>query len=243
MHEEFKKKRIELNKSLEEISEHTKIKKCCLKAIEDGNFEELPVEVYARSYIKTYAQYLKIDPTEILKEYDKFLEKKQTSQKPEVVSVREIPIKEEKKNKKVPKGVSTALIIGAALLLIIILLNIEKKEYTPPSLNLQKQVTLEDAKKESKDEQINKKNENMLEQKTLKIEATDKVWMRITIDEKEKKEFFLNPGQSLELKATKSFKLHIGNAGGVKIVFDNKEFEKLGETGQVVYLNLPQDRN
>ncbi|MGB9892643.1 DUF4115 domain-containing protein, partial [Thermodesulfovibrio yellowstonii] len=62
-------------------------------------------------------------------------------------------------------------------------------------------------------------------------------------DDKEKKEFLLNPGQKIELQADKSFKLHIGNAGGVKILFNDKDLGKLGETGQVVYLNLPQDKN
>ncbi|HHW19520.1 DUF4115 domain-containing protein, partial [Thermodesulfovibrio thiophilus] len=94
------------------------------------------------------------------------------------------------------------------------------------------------AKLEEKAEQ---KQETVSQQQLLKIEATDKVWMRITIDDKEKKEFLLNPGQTVELQANKSFKLHIGNAGGVKVLFNNKELDRLGETGQVVYLDLPQE--
>lgn len=247
MHDELRNKRIELGKTLEEISEETKIKKCCLRAIEEGNFDELPAEVYARAYIKTYAQYLNIDPSAILKEYDAFKERgKKSSQKVEIVQINEKSKKSENLYiKHLPRWSTTALIIISVLIIVIFLIKIEKKDeiIPPPPLPNQKETIVENTKNEEKIASVEQKEEILSEQNTLKIEATDKVWMRITIDDKEKREFLLNPGQTLELKADKSFRLHIGNAGGVRIVFNNKEYDKLGEIGQVVFLNLPRDKN
>ncbi|MEN2985678.1 MAG: helix-turn-helix domain-containing protein, partial [Thermodesulfovibrionaceae bacterium] len=75
MSDEFKKRRLELGKTIEEISNETKIKKSYLLAIEESKFDELPIEVYSKSYIKTYAQLLGIDPQKKLAEYDNYLRK------------------------------------------------------------------------------------------------------------------------------------------------------------------------
>jgi len=43
MFDELKKRRIELGKTIEEIAEITKIKKSCIQNIEEGNFDQLPM--------------------------------------------------------------------------------------------------------------------------------------------------------------------------------------------------------
>ena len=53
------KARKEANLSIDEISEKTKIRPHIIKAIEEGNFSSLE-PVYARSFIKTYATFLKV---------------------------------------------------------------------------------------------------------------------------------------------------------------------------------------
>jgi hypothetical protein len=49
----------------------------------------------------------------------------------------------------------------------------------------------------------------------------------------------MQPGETLQLQAKKSFSLKIGNAAGVRIVFDGKDIGKLGEKGSVITLDLP----
>uniref|UniRef100_A0A7C4AJQ4 Helix-turn-helix domain-containing protein n=1 Tax=Thermodesulfovibrio aggregans TaxID=86166 RepID=A0A7C4AJQ4_9BACT len=231
MYEELKKKRFELGKSIDEISAQTRIKKSYLQAIEEGRFDDLPLEVYTRSYIKIYAETLGIDPGIVLKDYEEYLRaKKQTPQRIEPVKVEQTS---ERKRWSLLAG-----IIFVVTIIIIFLFWIEKDEKIPPPPT--QPAVSETAPIEEKTEQ---KPENPLQEQKLQIEATDKVWMRVTIDDKEKREFLLDPGQKIELRANKSFKLHIGNAGGVKISFNGEELGKLGETGQVVYLDLPQDKN
>ncbi|MEN2994634.1 MAG: RodZ domain-containing protein [Thermodesulfovibrio sp.] len=239
MYEELKKRRLELNKTIEEIAEKTKIKKQYLELIEEGKFDELPIEVYTKAYIKTYAEILGIDPSPIIKDYEEYLKNKKQS-----LQLIELTTKLEHKkdfskylHKKLPSWSITAVIILCVILLVVFLIHSEKNKYEIPQTVTQK--VLENANIQEKVEQ----RETFTNQQNLKIEAIDKVWMRIIIDDKEKKEFLLNPGQKIELQADKFFRIHIGNAGGVKIIFNEKDLGKLGEIGQVVYLKLPEDKN
>jgi len=55
--------------SLEEISQHTKLKITTLKAIEDANFDVLPGGIYNISYIRQYAREIGADEADLVKIY------------------------------------------------------------------------------------------------------------------------------------------------------------------------------
>jgi cytoskeletal protein RodZ len=74
----------------------------------------------------------------------------------------------------------------------------------------------------------------------LSVSATDTVWLHLTIDGDEKKEITLNAGDTAFYEAYRSINLVVGNAAGVKLKFNGKPLENLGEKGQVVRLNLPR---
>lgn len=57
--------------SLEEIQEKTRIQKSFLIAIENGDFHKLPSPFYVRTYLRSYANCVKIEPHHILRQYRK----------------------------------------------------------------------------------------------------------------------------------------------------------------------------
>lgn len=69
--EKLKKVREECGISLSEISKVTKIRKIYLEKIENGNFDELPADVYVKGFLKNYADYINLDAGEVLKQYEK----------------------------------------------------------------------------------------------------------------------------------------------------------------------------
>lgn len=75
---------------------------------------------------------------------------------------------------------------------------------------------------------------------TLELIAEDTTWILVNIDETLIKEILLNQGERIKLNAKKTFSLRIGNAGGLKLIFDGREMERLGEKGKVVTITLPQ---
>lgn len=69
---------------------------------------------------------------------------------------------------------------------------------------------------------------------TLTIMADARSWLRIWVDDKPSRDFMLNPGQSATLSADNGFTITFGNAGGVRLTFNEEELPAAGRSGQVV---------
>ena len=52
-------------------------------------------------------------------------------------------------------------------------------------------------------------------------------------------EYYLNPGDQVELEATLGYNLFIGNAGGIRLLLNSEPIEVPGKSGQVVNLKIP----
>lgn len=57
------------NLSLEDIEKGTNIRKLYIKAIEDGDYNKLPGEVFLKGFIKTYGKFLGLDGKELIEQY------------------------------------------------------------------------------------------------------------------------------------------------------------------------------
>lgn len=55
---------------LEEVALNTRINIGYLRALEDGNFDALPAEVYVIGFLKSYAEFMGIDPKELIERYE-----------------------------------------------------------------------------------------------------------------------------------------------------------------------------
>lgn len=69
----LKENRIKKNLTIHEISVVTKINSRIIKAIEEGNLEELPSKSFLRGFVRSYASYLKIDVDKILRTFQEEL--------------------------------------------------------------------------------------------------------------------------------------------------------------------------
>lgn len=252
----LKKKREELGYNLKEIAKTLKIRSDYLKAIEEGTFEKLPVEVYTKGYIREYAKFLKTDPEAVIKAYiEKISPPVPVIEKqPDTTAPAENIVKEEK---TAPRYSATAITLSAvavaALLIALSLLFFapeepktplpEKTAPTPPALQpgspVQEKENTEKAKTEVA---ANPQKEKTAKGHSLEILASDKTWILVTIDNTETKEMLLNKGESAKLSAKDGFSLKIGNAGGIKLIVDGKDMGVPGENGKVITLNLPSDK-
>jgi cytoskeleton protein RodZ len=103
-----------------------------------------------------------------------------------------------------------------------------------PTVEMKKQIPLSRTYNEEKNNPEGEKYAHI-----LKLLASDTTWISVTSDGTNKKEVLLKPGESITFQANNGFSLKIGNAGGVKVIFDGKEMENIGGKGQVVKFNLP----
>jgi cytoskeletal protein RodZ len=213
----LRKRREELGKDLREIAQISKIRYDYLKAIEDEAFEKLPLEVYVKGYIREYAKILNIDPDAVITTYIQ-----QTS--PPQAEKKETPAEDttQRKHLKIRYVLLPLLLI---IPVVFFLFSSNPKKSIIPS-----------RPPETKEENLSKtKTTNHV----LEVFATDTTWLLVTIDGTQKKEILLKPGESAKWQADQNFSLKIGNAGGIKLVFDGKNLGPLGKKGQVIRLNLP----
>lgn len=73
----------------------------------------------------------------------------------------------------------------------------------------------------------------------LEINAVEETWLKIIVDRQDPKEYLLNPGDRMELKASSGFNLLIGNATGIYLKLNHQPIAIDGKHGQVVTRKLP----
>ena len=68
--ERLRRRREELGLSLDDVQARTKIRKKYLRALEEGQWEVMPGEVYLKGFLRAYAECVGLDARAILKEYE-----------------------------------------------------------------------------------------------------------------------------------------------------------------------------
>ncbi|HSB32914.1 MAG TPA: helix-turn-helix domain-containing protein, partial [Nitrospirota bacterium] len=60
---------------LRDAAQQTRISLQYLRALEEENFEKLPGDVFVRGFLKNYARFLRLDETEVMKQYAEMVQK------------------------------------------------------------------------------------------------------------------------------------------------------------------------
>ncbi len=122
----MKAKRESLGMTLKDVFALTRISVVNLEAIENGDFHALPISIYAKNFIKIYAQVLDLDSKPILDSYEAYWKSPQADQTgtPEQVPTQEqktVPEREEQKKEEepVPKKSSPYKRISIAVICLI----------------------------------------------------------------------------------------------------------------------------
>jgi len=71
------------------------------------------------------------------------------------------------------------------------------------------------------------------------IEADNKTWVKVVIDDRETRSAMLHPGEKREWTAQKGVQVVIGNAGGVLMKWDDKQVKAPRTPGRVLRFRLP----
>ncbi|MBI4684638.1 MAG: helix-turn-helix domain-containing protein [Nitrospirae bacterium] len=234
----LKIKREESGKDIREISNLLKIKSEYLRAIENDEFAKLPIEVYAKGYIREYARLYKIDAEPIIKAYTEKMSLPEKER--EEIS---LPANTTKKKMKINYLVYGVIIVVAALVpMIFVTPKSENRESTPTTKPMPAVQPVQQTENPVQESKIEDKKKQETKKHILKISASDTVWLQVNIDNTQTREMILKKGESATLSASENFSLKIGNAGGIKLTLDKKDIEVKGKKGQVISLVLPADK-
>lgn len=221
----LKKRREELGRDLREISNGLKIRYDYLKALEDGNLQRLPAEVYIKGYIQEYAKVLNLEPESLVSAY---LEQSAASLSE---NDKLPPQKYLRESRPKMRYVVVPALVAVFLIVAFFQLQPARKKHQP-STPLPGAIESQGARS------LKAGNPELV----LQALASDTTWLLVTIDETSTKEILMQPGDSVTWRAKKGFFLKIGNAGGIRLIFNGKEISRLGEKGQVLKINLPDSR-
>ncbi|OQY04850.1 MAG: hypothetical protein B6I22_08640 [Desulfobacteraceae bacterium 4572_123] len=226
--------------SLETVAEETRIRIDNLLFIEGENHDKLPNEVFVKGFLRAFAKAIGADGDEAVRRYQSRLKVVQKLAKSEA-------------DLMIPAGKfwrRLLFCIGALLCLILLsvfTVSVLNKRSSSTELLKTNIVQPADIKNERKADfepqydtepaniQINNKPEKLI----LKITAIEETWLKIIIDDQKPNEYYLKPGDQVELEATLGYNLFIGNAGGIRLLLNSESIEVPGKSGQVVNLKIP----
>jgi cytoskeleton protein RodZ len=248
-HSDLKALREAKGLSLQDIFESTRISVTNLKAIENGQYQLLPAPVFARTFIRSYAQVIGAESDILLASYEQYLQ-----------SVNAPPAQENEIGRDWLKpgghGKRIIWLVSAALAAIVVMFllyynrpgpEIAATPTAPPvqtalDMKLAVQPEIPKPSPDMKPEVQPETPKPVSEKKYhLFMEASEPVWIRIQEVGNQSEQRILQAGETIERFASSSITIDIGNAGGLAITFQGKSIGNVGKRGQVVHLRLPED--
>jgi len=248
--------------SLQEISRTTKIRADILSALEEDRLDSLASPVFVKGFLRAYAQYVGLDPDEVVLRYEAFLKEEQKSKAKKTAD--DTPGRWILKYIVLP--VSILLCLGA-LLFLALHRSIDVKTKTEPqqiSESTESPISRAEPSPPTqvvegdpvvpmhshrKDFLLSHPPIHPLRPVTppppetpssieLQIRAVEDTWIQIQIDQRPPEEILLRHGESISRRGEREVIMKIGNAGGVVVICNGENLGKLGESGKVVRLSI-----
>jgi cytoskeletal protein RodZ len=232
--------REEKNLSLKDIQEATKISLRYLEAIDRGDFEGIPGEVYRKGFLANYATAIGLDGQEILRKYHQLkADQEEKERQAQLEAAAEV-----KKNPVINLAWSREVYLGIVTVMIVILIGVSLFAF--PSYNQQSGEDFAvDSQTTEEGNTADPNSEFLPAPITVYATFKERVWIQIKKDGSylpSIEGMTFNPSSTTQLwTAQKELILKIGNPVGVNLSFNNKDIGKLGETGVVTtYKFTPQ---
>ncbi len=237
----LKKRRIELDISLEHAAEETMIASRYLESIEVSDFSPFPGNIYAKGFLRRYADYLGLGEAEtqkLLAQYETEQKKEESVPQPIVTSETTV-LRNVRANRKNLYLYSILAVLGfllaGGLLGAIIVPFLEKEpkiSIDPSKLLSQEELLKKDTMPEEKSKlavQVAVKPE--IKGVLLEGNAFEEVWVLVQIDSGKNKDVLVKAGEKIKWNAKEKICLTMGNAGAIAWKFNSKAIGTLGKTG------------
>jgi cytoskeleton protein RodZ len=247
--EELHRERVAREISLEEISSATKISIRLLTALEQSDLSRLPAPVFTRGFIRSYAQYIGIDPEEKVCAYLADVAELSTGvQTPPIASPRKFWRR---------RGATAGSVVGGVTVVLLILGLIAKPERRPaaraekPTSSRTTAVALKHVALSSEPTPYVRPVEaapapaaapapevagtkDPRAPVTLVLEIDEDSWTKLDAGGRTLFSGLLRRGETRRFESRDGFRITLGNAGGVRATVDGRAQEPLGRAGQVV---------
>ncbi len=241
----LKKRRLEIDISLEQAAEETMIASRYLESIERSDFSPFPGNVYAKGFLRRYADYLKLGEIEtqrLLALYEAEQKKEEAAQ-PQIekkgIDAETTVLRNVRANRKNLYLYSILAVLGFLIAggilgaIIVPFLEKEPKIFIDPNKLLShEELIRKDRVPEEKQGTITRSVvKPVIKGVLLEGNAFEEVWVQVQIDSGKNKEILVKAGEKIKWNAKEKICLTMGNAGAVAWKFNSKAIGTLGKTG------------
>lgn len=226
--------------SLEEVAGKTRIQPRLLRAIEQGNLEQLPEPVYVHGFLRQYADAIGLNGVQFASEFPTTSHTPQPTLRP---SWRSLPGAQLR-----PMHLYLLymlLIVGAVNGLSYVLNRSAQPQIA--TLELQQPATpmgpASPVKAPNRAKMTSNKTTVTNNQKPVRVgvKLTSESWMQVLVDGRSDFEGVLPQGTQRVWSADKQVVLRAGNAGGVVVSFNDGQAKALGQPGAIEEVAFPPD--
>lgn len=240
--------------SFDEVHSKIKIHPRILQLLEEEKFDKLPSPLFAKSFLKSYAEFLALNPADLLQQYDREARKEPD----QVLFIKPAELREkEKKSLKnlIPVFAGAAVlaaVAGVLFFLFAVVLpwigkGISGLMNRPPAAKVERQSKPEGPSQPAAASSewlrsVDQKNFPKIAKDTplsLKIKATNTVWLKVTCDGKVLFESTMMKGISDVWTANESIEIWTGNSANMDLTLNN---HRLGSVGKGVVKRMVIDR-
>ncbi len=235
--------RIESGKSIEDVSKETKIGVHYLIAIENEQLDRLPQEVFVKGFLRAYSRAVHADGNQAVRCYLACIGTVGNAAKPE------------NESKKTDFRFWKRIFLLSGIFLFIIIISVSSVSFlsdkpesddkndragkTDKRRSLMKESGSTDKRAEGKSRIDRTDSGNISEELTLEISALKDTWMKVIIDGQNPREYLLNSGDLLELKASKGYNLLVGDAGAIRLNINGRALDIPRESGRAANIQIP----
>ena len=248
----LRRERERQNLSIKDIEKATSIRALYIDAIEKGEYKTLPGEVYAKGFVRNYANYLKLNANEIVNAFNEEMHPQEELQDaagsfsaeearqeqsternreeyrgPKITSLESYPME------KSSHGVRNALMVAVAVFVVAFAALIAfggDEEPSAPAPRAKTQ-TQQGQKPGQKQTEAAPKAADGVE---VKLSFTDRCWTEVVVDGKTEFEGTAEKGKVLTLKGKDKVRITAGNAGALNYSLNGKDMGAIGQKGEVV---------
>lgn len=245
----LRRERERQNLSIKDIEKATSIRALYIDAIEKGEYKTLPGEVYAKGFVRNYANYLELNANEIVNAFNEEMHPQEELQEsagsssaeearqeqsaernreeyrgPKITSLESYPM--EKKS----HGVRNALMVAAVVFVVAFAALIAFGGDEEPSAPAPRAKT----QTQQGQKQTEAAPKPAVDGVEVKLSFTDRCWTEVVVDGKTEFEGTAEKGKVLTLKGKDKVRITAGNAGALNYSLNGKDMGAIGQKGEVV---------
>src|SRR4030043_2426416 len=246
--------------SLREVAKNTRVREPILKAIEEDQHDLLPPATYVKGFLFAYAQYLRLDPNDVLLRYERVLRGEPLPPPPPPppkLRQKAPSIQPLKPKQKISWDTKQTWMVGgvivASLIVFYLFFPYPSKPPVEPIIEkpVPEKLVIEEKLPIATSPPVAATTSSppapsppvtattpVVEKKpfSLQIKAVEETWVSLQVDDDSAKEMTFKPGEGISVQASNRILIIIGNAGGLDLVLIGKTLEKFGKAGEVLTL-------